>query len=91
MKEDPLSFINTSTIFPPDITGYKTHPDPLETVISGSLKKFIISEDPYPTPPSSKCTDVILPLKIGWTLHLKSLSETEEIPIPPKTFTVICG
>jgi len=48
---------------------------------------LIISEDPYPTPPSTTYIDFIDPFPTGLKEALKSCPEKVETPILPSTVT----
>ena len=87
----PPLFTITSTIFPLEIIGVSCAPDPLFNVINGCFSKFNTSEDPYPTPLLLKCTDVILPLKIGIIFASNLYPFTDEMPVFSEISTEIFG
>ena len=80
----------TSTIWPlASITGWSCACAPGMSVMSGWRSKLTISEDPYPTPLFSKCTEVQPPLKIGWIVAWNVSDPIDEIPTFPTKDTVI--
>ena len=81
----------TSTIFPPTTIGDNWQSDPDSNSTVGCLSKLIISDDPYPTPPFSRCIDVTVPLTIGWKDPLNVSVPIEEIPTFPDKVTVMSG
>ena len=64
----------TWTILPFSIIGFNWQLEPEFIVICGWWSRFKISEDPYPTPLFSRCTDVTEPLKTGMIDALSELA-----------------
>ena len=81
----------TWTILPLLIIGWSWAWTPASNVICGWWSKPMISEDPYPTPPFSRWTEVTVPLTIGWIEASKVSCPIDEIPILPVSVAVISG
>ena len=81
----------TWTILPLLIIGWSCASTPVSRDIDGWWSKPTISEDPYPTPPFSKWTEVTVPLTIGWTEASKVSDPIDDIPTFPVNVAVIDG
>ena len=88
---DPEFWMITSTILPLLIIGVTCASIPKSIETCGWKSRFIISDDPYPTPPFSKWTEVTLPLKIGSISALKVSPPIGDIPTSPIRVAVIGG
>ena len=88
---EPEFWTITFTILPLLTIGVNCASIPDSIVTWGWKSKLIISDDPYPTPPLSKWTDVTCPLKIGSMSALNVWLPMEDIPTSPTRVAVIAG